>query len=626
MFAFLYQTGGPTPSTLSALQQALSLPDVQQQRYQQFGPVVLIANLWREATDVRRLWTELVDGWLIAAWARLDQPQRLQRALGLPATTSDAELLARYWLRHGDAGLRDLYGDFQLLAWHGERQQLHLAVDHLASQHLFYVAQDGLLLASPVRSAVLAHPAVSKQLNLTALATLVTTLMPEADPWSAIQHVPAGHVLHWAPGQPARPQRWWQPPDHFSVTYRDPRDYAAAATEGFAASMAPLLAGHEPLATTLSGGLDSSLVTAWAASELGDSGRALHAYTSVPQSADYQHLQRPNWDIDEWPLTQQLAARYPRLQHHAICAGSQGLLDKLAQQSASSGNPLRNTANYHWLESIYRAARAQGCTRLLTGGKGNASLSYAGHGGAARLLAQGHYRWAWQHLHAKGLTRRAGLRTLVELLGLLPAWQAWRQGTPTAQIPFGLDPACLQPAYREQVTFLRTPSGSLSWAERINFLIKPRALYGPNPLWQFGLHMVDPFANRALIELLLSFPPEASIGLGHERLLARLAGEGKVPDSIRWRTRRGEQAPDEALWIGEQAAHYQQVWQRLRDQPLVCTLFDPDWVSATLQRSRQAPLPRLTASTVHRILDIALFIEQATQRWDATLGHQGDLC
>ena len=89
MFAFIYQAGGPTPSTLNALQQALSLPDVQQQRPQQFGPVVLIANLWREATDVRRLWTELVDGWLIAAWARLDQPQRLQRALGLPATTSD---------------------------------------------------------------------------------------------------------------------------------------------------------------------------------------------------------------------------------------------------------------------------------------------------------------------------------------------------------------------------------------------------------------------------------------------------------------------------------------------------------------------------------------------------------
>ena len=40
------------------------------------------------------------------------------------------------------------------------------------------------------------------------------------------------------------------------------------------------------------------------------------------------------------------------------------------------------------------------------------------------------------------------------------------------------------------------------------------------------------------MEQLLRYPPEAYVGLGHQRLLARLVGEGRVPDSIRLRSRR----------------------------------------------------------------------------------------
>ncbi|GAB3214827.1 asparagine synthetase B [Pseudaeromonas pectinilytica] len=624
MFAFLHHIR----STLEpALRQQLTLLFAKrgplQQRLDEAENTALFAAVQHsEWDDPRQARIYESDEWLIAAWARLDQPEKLVQQLGIvTGEIPDAELIGHYWARFGAEGLPSIYGDFSFAAWHRRDRTLHLVVDHLGSQPLFYYQNAEVLLASPLRQALLLHPQVPKQLNPRTLAELVTAHMPEGDPWSALQHVPGGHRVILQAGAEPRLERWWHPSLQHNLYYRNPQAYADEAQALFAQAMQHLLRGRQPIASTLSGGLDSSLATAYAAEILAQRGQTLDSYTSVPQPGDYQHIQRANWDLDEWSLTQELAKRYPNIRHHAVQADNTSLLGKLSQQQQGSWNPLRNCANYNWLEQIYSRAQDQGCALLLTGGKGNASLSYAGTGGLARLLPRGLLGWAWQHLRAKPLTPRQWLGQLAELCGVAAPLRQLHSRQPRTQIPDGINPEWLNSRWRQEVDFHFPTQSSRKWSSRVQFLTKPRPVYGPNPLWQFDLLTVDPFADRALIELLLRYPPEAYIGMGYPRLLARLAGEGRVPDSIRWRTQRGEQAPDEGFWIQRDGEHYRQIWARLRNIPAVAELFDLHTIDALVADTTGRSVPRLQSSSLHRILDIALFIEQSQQRWDAELDY-----
>ncbi|WP_409421562.1 asparagine synthase-related protein [Pseudaeromonas sp. ZJS20] len=552
--------------------------------------------------------------WQMLAWARLDRPKQLADELGLDYPRSDAELLCQAWAAWGQAGIQRLYGSFALTAWHEPSRSLHLVVDHHGSQPLFYYQDEQVVLASPLRQVLLSHPAVPKQLNGLALAHLLVAKMTD-EPWSAIQAVPGGHHLLLQAGQPPRLTRWWQPQAEPDLAYRDPRDYAAEAGALFAQAVKGLLRSRSGVASTLSGGLDSSLATTFAAEQLAEQGRTLHSFTSSPQDGDLSHVMRANWDLDEWPLTCELAKRHANLIHHRIRPDGSSLLDKLTRQHANSWNPLRNIANYHWLEQIYRQAAELDCPVLLTGARGNASLSYAGHGGQARLLPQGHWRWAWQHLMAHPVGSRLWLVQLADLLGVGKTLRQWRAPEQTADQA----PPWLAHALLTRVDYHFPSNPFPLWADRVDFLTKSRPPYGLNTLWQQGVLSVDPFSDRALMEQLLRYPPEAYVGLGHQRLLARLVGEGRVPDSIRLRSRRGEQAPDESLWMREQANHYRAQWRQLRALPDLALLLDLDQVDRLLDSCTSEPVAKHQSFALHRILGTALFYAQARASWQADL-------
>jgi|GEM_PF-2955763 Asparagine synthase (glutamine-hydrolyzing) len=560
-----------------------------------------------------------IGDWVIAGFARLDNRPYLISELGSNTSDiSDTELLAQAWHQWGKDGLNRIYGDFALISWQLSTQTLHIAVDHLSHTHLYYYQDRDNLLVSTLRAPLLTHIPALRTLNTTALLTLLTARFPESDPWQGIQHVPAGHVLTLDVHGNQTLTRWWQPSQQHSIYYRDPRDYSAALKPAFESAMKSLLRSSQNVASTLSGGLDSSLATAYAADFLAREHKELVSYTSSPASPHDHLYRRPNWDADEWLLTEELAALHPNIRHIRIQNHESCLLDHLSAQHAASWTPVRNTANCWWLQAIAGSAAAQSQRIILTGGKGNASLSYAGTGGLARLLPQGHWRWAWQHLVAQtpcSLGQFA--KQISHLSGLTPLLK--RQLNRKAVIPGGLMPAWLATPWRDKIDFVWPTKPTFEWKDRCNFLLRETPVYKPDFLQQFGVLMADPFADRALIEQLLSYPPEAFVGLGFERLPARLLGEGLVPDSIRWRTRRGEQAPDEGYWIIRDKDRYLSTWQRLRENNAIQQLFDINAVDASLSEATSRLGERLTANSLHRLFDICLFIENAQQHWHATL-------
>ncbi len=176
-------------------------------------------------------------------------------------TRSDAEAIVHAWEVRGRDALEDLDGTFGLAVWQEPSQTLVLARDRLGVKPLYYaVLPDQLVFASELR-AMLAHPAISRELDLDALAAYLLHGWVPA-PQSivrAVRKLPPGHRLVYAGGE-AKVERWWD------VRYgHGPTDEIVGLAHLAAAldiAVRQQLRADVPLGVLLSGGVDSATLVA----------------------------------------------------------------------------------------------------------------------------------------------------------------------------------------------------------------------------------------------------------------------------------------------------------------------------------------------------------------------------
>lgn len=188
------------------------------------------------------------------------------RALGHRfATRSDTEVLVHGWEEHGADLLSRLNGMFAIALWDGRREQLLLARDRMGEKPLYYARAGGWLVwASEIR-ALLAHPAVGRELDPQSVARYLTyDFVP--DPHSmlrGVQKLAPGEALTAGDGT-VTVSRYWD------LRFRpDPAPNEHAWIEEIRARLDEAvrlrLASDVPLGCFLSGGIDSSAVATTAA-------------------------------------------------------------------------------------------------------------------------------------------------------------------------------------------------------------------------------------------------------------------------------------------------------------------------------------------------------------------------
>jgi asparagine synthase (glutamine-hydrolysing) len=176
-------------------------------------------------------------------------------------TRSDTEAIVHAWEVRGRDALEDLEGMFGLAVWHEPSQTLVLARDRLGVKPLYYaVLPDQIVFASELK-AMLAHPAISRELDVDALSAYLAHEWVPA-PLSivrAVRKLAPGHRLVYTGGE-AKVERWWD------VRYGGgPKDEIVGVAHLAAAldlSVRQHLLADVPLGVFLSGGLDSATVAA----------------------------------------------------------------------------------------------------------------------------------------------------------------------------------------------------------------------------------------------------------------------------------------------------------------------------------------------------------------------------
>ncbi len=191
-------------------------------------------------------------------------------ARGYPfRSRSDVESILPLYLAYGDACVRMLEGMFGLAIWDERSQRLLLARDRSGEKPLFYADLGAELLFASELKAILAYPGVDRALDPVAAAmtfALGYVLSPRTMR-RGVRNLPPGHVLV-ADGSGVRVSPYWRAED-FAVRAGaappDRREAADAVRTALRQAVTRELIADVPVGVFLSGGLDSSLLTALAA-------------------------------------------------------------------------------------------------------------------------------------------------------------------------------------------------------------------------------------------------------------------------------------------------------------------------------------------------------------------------
>ncbi len=306
-------------------------------------------------------------------------------------TRSDTEILLHLYEKYGVDCVAHLDGMFAFGLWDAPRRRLLLARDHMGQKPLFWCqTARGFGFASEVK-ALLASGLVARGPDLEALFHYISLrfVPDQLTLFKGIHKLPAGHRLVYADGI-ARVEQYWG----FSCVAKQAGTEAEltdALDHGLRETVRAHLLSDVPVGSFLSGGIDSSLVTALMARESPD---------PVPTFSIGVREQ----GFNELPFAAQVARRYGT-QHHeeVVTADLMRLVPKMVWHLDEPADPYG--AGVYQVASL--AAR-------------HVKVVLSGDGGDE--LFAGYDRFAGQRLATTyALLPRSLRRTLLRrLIGLVP--------------------------------------------------------------------------------------------------------------------------------------------------------------------------------------------------------------
>ncbi len=180
-------------------------------------------------------------------------------------TRTDTEVVVHAYEEYGKDCLSRFNGQFALAVWDSRRRTLFLARDRLGVRPLFYTEADGAFVFGSEIKALLACPGVTARPDPAALDQVFTfwsTLSPRTF-FRGIVELPPGHFMHVADGR-AKLERYWELtyPEDGTASVRPTRDYVEDLRGLLIDAARIRLRADVPVGAYLSGGLDSSTVTA----------------------------------------------------------------------------------------------------------------------------------------------------------------------------------------------------------------------------------------------------------------------------------------------------------------------------------------------------------------------------
>lgn len=233
---------------------------------------------------------------IIQAWARIDNREELKKQLPVDLITitnqndtlGDIALILACYLHWGDECVEKLIGDFSFAIEDQRQHRVLLCRDHLGVKPLYYYEtpeQNKLYYATNAQLLELAltsddHSLKDNPFNQYSESWLAGFMMDRPDwqetPFVGVKKVLPAHYIIKEAGKKAQLKQYFTFSRESNLVLSSSTDYIEAYRELLFEAIKCRVDMNGPIASELSGGLDSSTVTAYAARAMNNPGHNLH--------------------------------------------------------------------------------------------------------------------------------------------------------------------------------------------------------------------------------------------------------------------------------------------------------------------------------------------------------------
>ena len=487
------------------------------------------------------------------AVGRIDNRAELARklAIGIDDSVPDGTVMQLAFLKYGINCVKHLRGDWSFAAYNYLTEELHLARCPMGYMSMFYTEiGDSFYFSNAIKPLIQSRGEFlaineKKFVHGYNLLGFYGNEKHETD-FSDIYSLPMGSVLTLTKRKKTI-NKYWLPEKIAINSFLTRSEVNKKLTELFTQATKKRLRSYKPVASMLSGGLDSSSVSYTAAEILKQSNTKLKTFSHVPFfKAEIENEQsldiNKNIQLDESPLIKAIVRKSGNIDCELLTSENYDILDSLDKVLDVIDGPIHGVCNAYWMFDIFENTALQGHGVLLTGEGGNGSISFSGlnHLLPLTLHRAIYYPMATlKILVAKKVIYKYFFRQLLKIKNrkgeYIKQLQMKKKVIDTFQKIQSSKSEGFEPNYKnineKKILFLD--------------LYERRSIFGSLAGQYFGIELRDPTADQDLIEFLFSIPNKYLFDDGFEsRMLVKNMMYDKLPTEVLRTKRKGLQSSD----------------------------------------------------------------------------------
>lgn len=506
-------------------------------------------------------------------------------------TRSDTEVVLQGYLEWDEAVADRLNGMYAFAVWDARTDKLVMIRDRLGVKPLYYSSTDDGVLFGSEPKAILANPLADRAVDLDGLRELVSfTQTPGSAAWCGMREVvPGGVVTVDRTG--LRERRYWTLPTR--VHTDDQQTTIATVRTLLEDVVEHQLVSDVPRCTLLSGGLDSSAITALAAAKLGRIGEKVRSFAVDFVGREHDFIADDLRSTSDAPYAREVGAHVGSL-HEPIVLNHAAIADPAVRRAVITArdSPLSLGDMDASLYLLFQAIREHS-TVALSGE--SADEVFGGYRWFFQPEAQAADTFPWMAVFVSGARAQVSDRFNPDITAALdlPTYIRDRYAGAVAEVERADGESDHETrmrvmCYLHLTRFVRM---LLERKDRISMAV--------------GLEVRVPFCDHRLVEYVYNTPWSLKTFDGREKSLLRAATADLLPQSVLDRTKAPYPATLDPLYTG---ALLRQCEELLTTDDPVFDLVDRGWLEE-IARQDSGAMPIDVRNGMERVLDLSTWLD-----------------
>ena len=429
------------------------------------------------------------------------------------------QIITILWQKWGIESLNFLQGMFAFVVWEQQQGKLYLVRDRTGSRTLYYTLNGNTCYLAPRLRTLL--PFHSQELDLVALRDyLCCAFVPgERTLWQNVRELRPGTILSLPE---AKIHTYWQPQEIIPQEANSIESYGAKLRAQLEQVVQEYLPQNQSIGVYLSGGLDSSCITALAAKYHQDPVHtySIHFGAECPNELEFSSL----------------VAQHCQTQHHILEITPQMMWENLAIVMSHLDDPIGDPLT---VPNYLLAQLAQQDTQTILNGEGG-DPCFGGPKNQPMLLNQ-LYQGLGNNCHLLRAYLTSFKKCFLDLENLLKPniYQAIQEQNSVFQADLTSNAEYLNRLMLLNIKF----KGADHILTKVNNLTKSANLQGLSPLF-----------DHRIVAIAMATPPEYKLKGAEEKAVLKQAVHDLLPETIIKRPKSGMQVPVQYF--------FREYWQR----------------------------------------------------------------